>query len=208
MADDSNSQYPEGAFDLPEELQHVSDNYGFMSQADDRACIIIGASFIDLCLERLLKKSMVVPVEELFNGGNSPLSTFSSKIEISHALGLIGKTSRKELNILRKIRNDAAHTWEPFDFSNKSVVSRLSEVGYLLKGRLGELSPRDEFLQFVNSISYDLVMKYFYIEPNMFFPLGQADSHDSEEDFWNYVINVQQGKEKAKKIWWKLAPDS
>lgn len=46
---------------------------------------------------------------DIFEGGNAVLSTFSSKITLAYYLGLISEHERKTLDCIRKIRNKAAH---------------------------------------------------------------------------------------------------
>ena len=75
-----------------------------------RSSIITSAALMDSMLESLLKKYLVESsnFRELFSGQGA-LSTFSAKITMCHALGLISKELRDDLNSYRKIRNRCAH---------------------------------------------------------------------------------------------------
>ena len=86
----------------------------------ERGCVLVAAAFIDELLSALLKTHFRRDggnAAELFEG-HGPLSTFSSKIEISYQLELIDATQRSSLNMLRKIRNDYAHLHIPVDFDS------------------------------------------------------------------------------------------
>ena len=43
-------------------------------------------------------------LKDLFEG-NAPLATFSARINFGHALGLYGKKAKRDLNLVREIRN-------------------------------------------------------------------------------------------------------
>jgi len=77
----------------------------------DRAVVIIGAAKIDnLLMELLLNKLMpnVSGNDELFDG-DSPLSTFSAKINLCYRIGIIDAELTRALHIIRRIRNSFAH---------------------------------------------------------------------------------------------------
>lgn len=77
-----------------------------------RSTIIICAATLDTQLEKLIRNVLLQEKntdDDIFEGGNAPLSTFSSKITLSYYLGLISEHERKTLDCIRKIRNKAAH---------------------------------------------------------------------------------------------------
>lgn len=49
--------------------------------------------------------------------GEGPLSRFSSRIRIGYALKLFGPKSRHDLDLIREIRNQVAHSFRPFRFN-------------------------------------------------------------------------------------------
>ena len=57
-----------------------------------------------------------------------PVSTFSAKILLSYALGLLTKAERRQLDLIRKIRNECAHAWGHATFSTQSIRSRVQEL--------------------------------------------------------------------------------
>lgn len=63
-----------------------------MKEENDRAVVIVGAANIDDLLRNLVERSLLPPMnkkqDELLNG-YSPLSSFSSKINLCYRLALI-----------------------------------------------------------------------------------------------------------------------
>lgn len=128
-----------------------------LSNETDRGCCLVATSYLDQELERMLRKKLVGSNKHLnslftFNG---PLGTFSSKINLSYSLGFISKTSLKDLNIIRKIRNEFGHSYEPLNFETESIKERI----HLLKSNFykpGEIRPRGIFTNTVNGIMAEI----------------------------------------------------
>ena len=111
--------------DAADIFQHYHE---IISKESDRGAVLVAAALLDFGLEAALKKKLVLSVESkdpLFNNGNSPFSTFSSKIELSFRLGLITEQTKQMLNIFRKLRNDFAHSVDICTFSEERVKDRL-----------------------------------------------------------------------------------
>jgi DNA-binding MltR family transcriptional regulator len=99
-----------------------------LSRESDRGLILVSASHLDEALERLLRarfsiehkksKSMIDPLFNTFG----PLSTFSAKIKMSYAIDLIEKWVYRDLEILRKLRNEFAHSIKPAVFDSVEVA--------------------------------------------------------------------------------------
>jgi hypothetical protein len=77
----------------------------------DRAAVILGAAKLDYLLYQILS-TFFVPCaggsDELLDG-DSPLATFSAKINIAYRLGLIDSQFARALHLVRRIRNTFAH---------------------------------------------------------------------------------------------------
>lgn len=102
----------------------------------DRAAVILISSIIEENLTNLLK-SYFVPIPNsddlLIDNAMSPLSTFSSKIDIAYRTGLISGKFSRDLHIIRKIRNSFAHDIYECNFENGSVKSRIKELEKSIK---------------------------------------------------------------------------
>ncbi|KTD88157.1 hypothetical protein [Paenibacillus etheri] len=104
-------------------LETFTDFIGYFQKETDRGAALIGAAMVESKLEYLLKETLVdnFSKAELFNGPNSPLGTFSSKIKLCHALGFITDKEAREANMIRKVRNEFAHNLEELSFSSQPV---------------------------------------------------------------------------------------
>jgi hypothetical protein len=77
----------------------------------DRAAVVLGAAKLDSILAQILDRFMLPSLsstDELLEG-DSPLATFSSRINACYRLGLISSEFAKSLHLVRKIRNSFAH---------------------------------------------------------------------------------------------------
>ena len=101
------------------------------SQESDRACVILTVSFLDELLTICLRMRLVATptsVDSLFEGGNAPFSSFSSKIDVAYRLGIISNRFCRDIHLVRKIRNDFAHNIEGCDFTDQKVHNRVREL--------------------------------------------------------------------------------
>jgi hypothetical protein len=77
----------------------------------DRAAVIIGAAKLDYMLYQILAKYLIPNAgnsDDLLDG-DSPLSTFSSRINICYRLGILDAGFARALHLIRRIRNSFAH---------------------------------------------------------------------------------------------------
>jgi hypothetical protein len=82
-----------------------------LSGESDRAAVVVAAAKLDQLLYEILQRKLApcaTSVDPLLDG-DSPLSTFSSRIELTHRLGLIDAGFTRALHAVRKIRNQFAH---------------------------------------------------------------------------------------------------
>jgi hypothetical protein len=97
----------------------------------DRSAVIVGATKIDVTLGKLLKVVLFPSAggkDDLFDT-ERPLSEFSAKISLAYRLGLIDHDLEHAIHLIRKIRNDFAHTLEQAKLSlapNRDRVTQLS----------------------------------------------------------------------------------
>ncbi|MEO1791650.1 MAG: MltR family transcriptional regulator, partial [Cyanobacteria bacterium J06629_19] len=74
---------------------------------------------------------------------NGPFGTFSSRIDAAYALGLLPKNVRKDMHLLRKIRNDFGHNSSPVTFEDESISSKCGAL--YLDGKNNTSRPRGKF---------------------------------------------------------------
>lgn len=112
-------------------MKSLTDFLTEMKEENDRAAVIVGAANIDTLLGKLVEGSLLPPInkkkDELLNG-DSPLSTFSAKINLCYRLALIDKELYQILHILRKIRNDFAHRVKGCDLNKSPHSDQVKEL--------------------------------------------------------------------------------
>lgn len=97
----------------------------------DRSAALMVTSYVEEILRRAFSMHLNADVEGGVKGlleGNGPLSTFSDRIKLAHALGWIEKDQASEINQLRKIRNVFAHEFRINTFSEKPIVDHLNTI--------------------------------------------------------------------------------
>jgi len=102
-----------------------------MKEENDRAVVIIGAANVDFLLRRMIEESLLPRLDQKKDDlldGDSPLSTFSSKINLCYRLALIDKKFRRILHILKKIRNDFAHKIRGCDLNSPPHSDQVNEL--------------------------------------------------------------------------------
>jgi len=142
----------------PKEEQDSQWQFKFLidqfSKESDRAAVILVASIIDENLGTLLK-SYLVPnpssSDSLFDSATSPLSNFSSKIDLCFRIGIISGKLTRDLHIIRKIRNSFAHDIYGCSFENGSVRSRIRELENSVSNKwinqMSEVKRSDDLLE-------------------------------------------------------------
>jgi hypothetical protein len=141
-----------------------------LESVEARSATLVLSSLVDAYLE-LAIRSCFVPLNEtqvgiIFRYATAPLSSFSSKISIGHALGIFNKDFEKQLNKLRDIRNAFAHSIIPIDFTNETIAKECNklDVGSLVAPQGFEFvdiddTPKARFLAFGQHACVHL-MKY------------------------------------------------
>jgi DNA-binding MltR family transcriptional regulator len=94
-----------------------------LSDTNDRGACILMTANLENALDAALEAVLHIDHEsrrELF-GEAGPLGTLSQKASMAYALGIIGQTTRKNLRIIRIVRNAFAHAKIPIEFSTPEV---------------------------------------------------------------------------------------
>lgn len=108
-----------------------------LDKESERGVVIVSAALLNETLEQLIKDNLAPSAEkddELFVGAYAPLDSFSTKIDLAYRLGLVGLSTRSSLHLIRKLRNDFAHSALQISFESNSVQSRIRELFRLNKG--------------------------------------------------------------------------
>lgn len=98
-----------------------------VQSGDDRTAGIIAATTIDVSLERAIRtrfRPLKPSDSDAIFAGTGPLSTFSGKIQIAYAMGLIGPQTRHDFTTIKDIRNVFAHSTRNYSFQTKQIYDR------------------------------------------------------------------------------------
>lgn len=81
-----------------------------LRRESDRAVAVLGPAYADTLLEDLLRAFLLEgKSSDALLGVEGALGSFSSRINLAHALGLIRDGTHHDLELIRRIRNDFAH---------------------------------------------------------------------------------------------------
>lgn len=160
--------------DTPPEILQLGSFLNNFNQESDRGAALSAAAVLEDRLEEIIKtflrdcKSSL----KLLDGFNAPIGTFSSKILLAHALGLLQDDEYQQIEVLRKIRNQFAHTWEYLDFNSNSIKSLVFTLPYTGPADIKEdckNTPRQYFNFWVAGILVNLLWrKNFVIKEKRF----------------------------------------
>lgn len=97
-----------------------------------RASVIIICAVLEQALEAAIASHFVISEEEsnrLFDDMNdSPLTTFSAKIKIAFALGVLNDALKKDLTTIKNLRNVFAHSKSHVDFNNDGIIASCRDL--------------------------------------------------------------------------------
>jgi len=144
-----------------------------------RGCALAAAAFLDERLRQLLCASFVPDcVEELLEGATAPLGTFSARILAAQALGLLPPKAARDLNLIRKIRNEFAHNLACGSFEVPEVTSRCRELYYCFSN---PQRPRSRFTNATTGILAIIDFKTTFATPPV--PPHDRTSEEAQENF-------------------------
>jgi hypothetical protein len=127
---------------------------------------LVGASSVDEQLGVLIKAFFVGGKKSADKMLDDPgvLSSFGVRIELAFLLGLISASERRQLDIIRKIRNDFAHTVNLVSFAESRIAFSKSSIAdrcralditkIVQPSTLFEYDINDPFTRFSNACVY------------------------------------------------------
>ncbi len=157
-----------------------------LTDESDRGCVLFAAAYLDAKLSDLLYVSLVTDrdiEEELFKG-NSPLSTFSSRIKMAFYLGLISKACRKNLDTIRSIRNHCAHKLDVNPLSDQSIRDQCKSLSFSYHEK--QEDPRSHFTAAVMLVLARIQVATLVLTPHVEKP-DDTPSEDCKASQRQYV---------------------
>lgn len=121
----------------------------------DRGTVLVYTTILVETLERCIESHLVnhEDVKRLMRGFNAPIGTFYARITCAFAIGLIPEAQYMELNLIRKIRNEFAHSVD-VSFQSSIIVSYCSRLLSDSPSLAAVcLSPRDRFMMSAEFLS-------------------------------------------------------
>jgi hypothetical protein len=115
-------KYSNARPDISDAFYHVQ----YLPTAEDRVAAIIETILLETTLEDILRTKLIPLSQTDYNGifgPERPLSTFSARIRFGYALGLYGKSTRKDLDTVRHIRNAFAHSRKRLSFDTEVIAA-------------------------------------------------------------------------------------
>lgn len=125
-----------------------------LDEMNDRAAALILAALLDNFLEMAIEVNFVslsyAQRAAIFRSSEAPMSSFSAKIAIAHALGVYGDEIKRQIDRVRTIRNAFAHAVLHISFDEPIVLEEckkldpqaLTEMEY----RSEKGTPKERFL--------------------------------------------------------------
>ena len=133
-----------------------------LQRETDRGLPLVGTALIDEKLRDTLEAFFIEGklANKLLDEPNSPLGTFSSRLDASFALGLIDEHEYYEINLLRKVRNEFAHSKHGVSFKTAKITGLCSSLKSSLPE--GENYPlADPRFRFINAVVC-IVLRLYY----------------------------------------------
>jgi len=112
-----------------------------LKKESDRGSIILVVTAIEDALSEAIKRRFVAlsaSEEKALYSFNSPLGTFSSRIQIAHALGVINGEGRAQLNLMRAMRNACAHARADISFETPQLRDAGIAATFMDDGAMGQ----------------------------------------------------------------------
>lgn len=114
----------------------------------DRGSVLVGAALVERRLEDIFvyifqRNQISKSIQKSIFDSNGALATFSAKIKLAYSFGLIRKNTFEDLETVRRIRNEFAHSPDDVDFLNHDVSKDIEQMHCVqaLKGKLKRYSP-------------------------------------------------------------------
>ncbi|WP_438382398.1 MltR family transcriptional regulator [Asaia sp. BMEF1] len=120
-------------------LPHEDDVFGslnrlnsLLEKLDERALVLSLAAFAEEELRDLIKVYLMPgeAANKMLEGFSAPLGTLSARIRMAQALGLLTPHQANDLDRLRKIRNEFAHSWEPVSFTDQRIATLIRALNF------------------------------------------------------------------------------
>jgi DNA-binding MltR family transcriptional regulator len=136
---------------LPPDIKSLTKAIDIFTKQGDRGTALIVAAWVDDALEAVIRSRFRPdkPLADDLLRPDGPLGSFSARIKLGYMLDLLEHLARKDLDLIRKIRNDFAHARSDLRFTTPSIRDRCRELHGAKACQEGGLmlrSPKQKFI--------------------------------------------------------------
>ncbi|MGJ5640624.1 hypothetical protein [Formosa sp. S-31] len=145
----SSDRFPEGLKD--DMVDYVNFKKALITESD-KGCALLAVSHIAFLLEKVLKLKFAgtLKVKQQLLDFNGLLGSFSNRVLICHALGLISEQRLHELELIHKIGNAFGHSVVIASFDDEKITELCNNLHYTFKSNS---SAKSKFLTSVSFVS-------------------------------------------------------
>ncbi len=140
-------------------LENLNRFLSLVGAQDDRAMVLSLATFIEDTLGRLLIAYFrdCKATKDLVEGFSAPLGTLGSRTKAAYSFGLVTEAQYKDMEILRKVRNQFAHNWEGVSLSRNDIQALIGQLsGYTVDHREIKGGSREKVLGTLSTCCMEL----------------------------------------------------
>ena len=127
-------------------------------ESHEAAFAILAATILEQALESAISTHFAVKREEaetiFVDQSEGSLSAFSMKIKLAYALGIIEKKVRKELTVIKTVRNALAHAPMRAVFSADAIATTCNHLFIWKELPFGDARPETAKRKYAKSIEY------------------------------------------------------
>jgi hypothetical protein len=128
----------------PTDMERI---FGELDGESDRAAISVGSSLMEYALEEVIRLRLRKPKngreENILFADNGIAGSFSEKIWLAYFLGVIGPETRRDIDLIRVVRNRVSHDMNPVSFGTPEIADRCRELGLAKMTIPGQTVPPD-----------------------------------------------------------------
>ena len=137
---------------MPWSIKELSDHAvldELESQTDRGATLIAGAYLEDRLIDAIkARTNRHADIENRFYKGHGPLASFSAKIDLGYLLGIYDETFCRFLHVIRRIRNEFAHQFQPLNFDSQKIRDLCANIAVSAEIELTEKGGRHQKITF------------------------------------------------------------
>ncbi len=135
-----------------------------LNKESPRGKVLISTGYLEQMLKEILSSFLLKDkvVDDLFEGGNAPLGTFSARLKLAFTLGLISEVEFRDIDLIRRIRNDFAHDMKA-SFENESVKNRCRQLKHKVPDDKGKVAAEGQFTSAATGLLLNLVNRAAYV---------------------------------------------